>query len=260
MISLSSLNSSPSELQSTKINQVITSIKAKVKSSQPLSEKDFKPYWRSDMKIRKAIWIRTNRKCCYCERPRDLMKEADIDHFRPKTSTREDGNPGYWWLAYDWNNLFFSCKACNQTKSNRFPLTSGNRARTPIDNISSENPFLPHPIDENPEQFIGYQMDESSPVEQARPYGKDKDDRGKISIRVLGLDRQDLIDEQSRSLLTLEAVVAKYYAGTHNAIQALQDIAITDIKRFTTPQNDFAGLKRAFFKARGLGTFISQDK
>lgn len=256
MIRLAITTTAPTELQSKDIKKVMTTIKAKVGTGQSLSEKDFTPYWRSVAKIRKAIWIRSYRKCCYCERLRDLKGEADIDHFRPKTETAESGNPGYWWLAYDWNNLFFSCKACNKTKSSRFPLVTGKRVRIPSVNINTERPSLPHPIDEEPEGYIGYKWDESSPSEQTRPYGKDKDGRGEKSIQILGLDRPDLISEQSRSLLTLDAVVEKYYAGEHNGIQELRKKAIADIRKFTTPQNEFAGLKRAFFRARGLGNFI----
>ncbi len=261
MIRLSKTFSAPAKLQSAKVKRAKAAIQKKVASGQSLSSKtDFPDYWRSDIEIRKAIWIRSNRKCCYCERRRDLKREADIDHFRPKAEIAGGGKSGYWWLAYNWNNLFFSCKACNQTKTSEFPLVSGNRVRIPTGNINLEKPFLPHPIDEDPEKLIGYRLDEMSPVEQVKPYGKDKNGRGEKTIHILGLDRLELTSEQSRSLLILDTIVAKYYAGKHLGNTILCKNAMNEIRELTVPQNEFAGLKRAFFKARGLGKFVSQDR
>ncbi len=260
MIRLAGKPAEPAKLQSDKVNRAKDAITAKVASGQSLSSKhDFPNHW-TDKDVRVAIWEHHHRKCCYCGRKRDLKREADIDHFRPKTETAEDGNPGYWWLAYDWNNLFFSCKACNQTKLSSFPLLSGNRARVPTDDINLEKPFLPHPIDEDPEEFIGYIWDESSPVEEVRPVGKDPDGRGSATIKILGLDRLDLTSEQSRCLLALEGYVAKYYSANYQGNPDLRTQAIADIQRLTAPQNEFAGVKRAFFRARGLGDLVSQDR
>ena len=69
--------------------------------------------WLDD--VRSTLYDHHNKKCCYCERKRDLKREPDIEHFRPKAKVTEDAeHPGYWWLAYDWKNLFFSCRTCNQ--------------------------------------------------------------------------------------------------------------------------------------------------
>ena len=133
-------------------------------------------------------------------------------------------------------------------------------SRSPDDDISLERPFLPHPIDENPEELIGYIWDDCSPVEQVRPYGKDLEGRGDMSIQVLGLKRLVLTDEQSRCLLVLDAYVRKYHAANYLGNPDLRDQAIADIQKLTAPQNEFAGLKRAYFRARGLGEFVSQDR
>ena len=54
-------------------------------------------------------------KCCYCER-RVAPSESRVDHFRPKGAVRQskDNNnrehPGYYWLAYRWDNLVLACR------------------------------------------------------------------------------------------------------------------------------------------------------
>ena len=47
----------------------------------------------------------------------------------PKGGTRQTADekemkvPGYFWLAYAWQNLFLACQLCNQRfKKNLFPL------------------------------------------------------------------------------------------------------------------------------------------
>ncbi|HYO64970.1 MAG TPA: hypothetical protein VEU33_02705 [Archangium sp.] len=57
------------------------------------------------------------KKCCWCEQRLGYRSE-DVDHFRPKTKARRTVkryDEGYWWLAYDRDNLFFSCAACSTT-------------------------------------------------------------------------------------------------------------------------------------------------
>jgi uncharacterized protein (TIGR02646 family) len=260
LIRLAEKGPAPPGLQSKKVKLAMAKIIKKVADKKPLFSKDFPDYWRTDEGTRKKIWEYSYRKCCYCERKRDLKRDADIDHFRPKTEIAEDGKPGYWWLAYDWNNLFFSCKACNQTKSTKFPLISGKRVRVSTGDINLEKPYLPHPADEDPEKLIEYIWDESSPIEQVRPRGKDHAGRGDKTIKVLALDREELIIEQSRSLLPLMAYVEIYKTSNSSNQARNKKKVIAHIKRLTGPQNDFAGIKRAFFIKQGLGDFVSKDR
>ncbi|AUX44887.1 uncharacterized protein SOCE26_063570 [Sorangium cellulosum] len=66
--------------------------------------------------------------------------------------------PGYYWLAYEWDNLLFSCGICNGThKRNLFPLGNPEkRARSRRAKLSVEEPLLVHPAQEEPEQLVGY--------------------------------------------------------------------------------------------------------
>lgn len=73
-------------------------------------------------------------KCWYSEC--DLTGSyGDIDHFRPKSHSKDENestilNEGYWWLAYDYNNYRLSCEKCNRPygdggKTDYFPLKPG---------------------------------------------------------------------------------------------------------------------------------------
>jgi uncharacterized protein (TIGR02646 family) len=70
-------------------------------------------------------------KCCFCEREYEC-KWSTVEHFRPKTvANRGDGivDVGYWWLAYDFANLYFACQNCNSPKKDHFPLVDGTVAK-----------------------------------------------------------------------------------------------------------------------------------
>ena len=59
-------------------------------------------------------------KCCFCEADFTANGYGDVEHFRPKSGyqTVVKGpliKPGYYWLAYDWSNLLFSCQVCNES-------------------------------------------------------------------------------------------------------------------------------------------------
>ncbi len=53
-------------------------------------------------------------KCCFCESKITHVDYGDVEHFRPKSAFRQKSSdslekPGYYWLAYEWDNLFLSC-------------------------------------------------------------------------------------------------------------------------------------------------------
>lgn len=54
-----------------------------------------------------------NGKCAYCESLVPMNGKSVYDHFRPKGGARglekEFSNDHYWWLTYEWGNLYYSC-------------------------------------------------------------------------------------------------------------------------------------------------------
>jgi uncharacterized protein (TIGR02646 family) len=134
-----------------------------------------------------------NGKCCYCEREYE-RKHSDVEHFRPKTEALREGRvktPGYWWLAYWFENLYFGCLVCNRIKGTHFPLSTGTRALEAEEDPRHvpESPLLIDPGFENPEDHLTFVWIPSRGYEIAP---RDGSQRGRWTITILELDRDDL--------------------------------------------------------------------
>ena len=136
-------------------------------------------------------------KCCFCEADFRANDYGDIEHFRPKagfTITRASKliRPGYYWLAYEWTNLFFSCKICNQRfKKSYFPLDDETvRAKNHSSDYHSESPVLIHPSIDEPADHISFNRH----IPVARTI------RGKLSITTFGIDRPRLNNDREKYL------------------------------------------------------------
>jgi hypothetical protein len=127
-------------------------------------------------------------KCCFCEGLFDAFYRGDVEHYRPKGAVREGkvrSFPGYYWLAYEFSNLFFACADCNQyRKKDQFPLvTEGQRARSHHDDIAAEDPLILSPGGpRDPREHIRFYNDVPIGVTDA----------GKRTIVALRLDREPL--------------------------------------------------------------------
>lgn len=145
-----------------------------------------------DESVKQKLIAEQHGKCCFCEADFTANGYGDVEHFRPKagftkTKTGSLIRPGYYWLAYDWNNLFFSCQICNQRfKKNYFPLTDETkRAKNHTFDYLEETPLLLHPSVDNPEDYITFNRHVPKPVA--------KNERGILSISGYGIDRPALI-------------------------------------------------------------------
>lgn len=99
--------------------------------------------WREAKDLIKPVM---NGKCWYCETPNPRSDNA-VDHFRPKSR--------YWWLAFDYENMRFSCTYCNSRRVDRSGGTAGGKqdkfpiagvlAKGPDESIDDELPVLLDP-------------------------------------------------------------------------------------------------------------------
>jgi uncharacterized protein (TIGR02646 family) len=137
-------------------------------------------------------------KCCYCETyvPKPFAY-SHVEHWRPKGGSRQGRDavrirPGYYWLAYDWDNLLLSCAPCNSNKSDLFPLENpAARARNHRMRIEDEIPAILKPDgDRDPRDHITFRRE--------TPEGRTE--LGKKTIEVLFLDTE-MYDEPRRTHL-----------------------------------------------------------
>jgi len=192
-------------------------------------------------------------KCCFCEAKITHISYGDVEHFRPKAGWVQDNEPlnkpGYYWLAYDWENLFLSCQICNQRyKKNYFPLADNSkRAKSHKDNIDAEEPLFIHPAKENPEKFIAFK-DEV-------PVTVNNDPRGDRTIKELGIDREKLNDRRRERLNLIRTIynLAKGYPDTN---PDLKKAAWEEVKVYfdstQKEETEYASMLRCFFRENPL--------
>lgn len=157
--------------------------------------------------VKNALIKAQNKKCCFCESKVTQVAYGDVEHFRTKGGFKQDktdplGRPGYYWLAYKWENLFFSCQKCNQRfKRNLFPLSNpAQRARSHHDDVAQENPLFIDPGAMDPAEFISFRDE--------YPYAIDGNAIGKTTIEALGLDREALNESRRDYLQQLKLIQA----------------------------------------------------
>jgi uncharacterized protein (TIGR02646 family) len=149
--------------------------------------------------VKQALIQAQHKKCCFCERL--VGDDGDVEHFRPKSAySQQKGKkferPGYYWLAYSWDNLYLSCSPCNsRQKKNLFPLVDpAKRAQSNNNNITLEEPLFVNPAQEDPSQHIGFRGEV--------PYSIPGSIKGKSTIQILKLNRDILNDARLRHLKT----------------------------------------------------------
>jgi uncharacterized protein (TIGR02646 family) len=136
-------------------------------------------------------------KCCFSE-AKFVNDDFHVEHFRPKAhvDTWPKGKtsyPGYYWMAYEWDNLFL-CKSNTNSgrKRNFFPLKGKTgRNKSHLD-TKVEVPYLIDPSIDQPRDHIRFKDGEI--------FGKT--DRGRKTIQILNLRNGD-IDEVRRTKFEL---------------------------------------------------------
>jgi uncharacterized protein (TIGR02646 family) len=211
MIKVNKLNTVPTRLAKVGSEEKVKDMLDFVCDSRPYTntvkgsaKKRFKNGIYGDGKVKAQLKSDQHNKCCYCESKFTTNSPGDVEHFRPKGRYKIPGvsgykKPAYYWLAYDWSNLFFSCEVCNREyKKEKFPLFEDcERAIPHFKNhlIKSEKPVLICPTEDpsNHIKFIGDTI-----------IGKNL--RGRESIKHYGLKRKGLLDDRLSSFNRLKSI------------------------------------------------------
>ena len=167
-----------------------------------LKKFDFRRSIYGHTRVKDALLEAQHGKCCYCESKFRATSPGAVEHFRPKGAVRAGGEmsntyPGYYWLAYEWENLLVSCETCNTSKGTLFPLVDEDkRARCHHDPVEEESPVFVDPASEDPAQHICFRRAEVVHLT----------DRGLRTIEGFGLRRSELEEARAKYLEWFEAL------------------------------------------------------
>lgn len=188
-------------------------------------------------------------KCCFCESKIGHIDDGDVEHFRPKSASRQSAGaplvqPGYYWLAYHWDNLFLACTKCNQRhKGCLFPLqTTATRALSHRDDVAGEDPLFIHPEQDDPARFLTFDHENIIPV--------GNNERGRTTIHCLQLDRTELTQHRAEMLSMVKALydVVALFPDEQPALRSKAvEILRLQGQENTAEKHQYAGMFRAFF-------------
>jgi uncharacterized protein (TIGR02646 family) len=243
---------------------ILTSDKCKERIEQAMREKHEHRLCTQccGKEVKAALRELYHNKCAYCESPVRAKAIMEIEHYRPRNKiTGEEKHSGYYWLSYEWSNLLSSCKGCNSTKRNRFPIDStGKRAPEPeFENgtfnkkewwagsktLKAEKPLLLHPEIDDPAKHIIFLPD-------GRVKGIDK--RGQCTIEVCQLNRDDLVWERKKIIDKFLKEIVKLLIALMErskdirAFYELFDYLLIDILLALEPAQPFSRLAWFMFK------------
>lgn len=194
----------------------------------------------ADSRVKVALEKLFHDKCAYCESPTAAPSDWDVEHFRPKKKVaKRPDHPGYYWLAYEWTNLYPSCQHCNQARSDRprwgdprpgptggkldqFPLEDeGTRALGPKDDLKREKRLLLDPCEDQPEDHLRYTVD-------GQIIAVAGDRKGETSIAVFHLERRRLRDARreviAAAIALLKLIRKSHVEGKQEAMSDLWDL------------------------------------
>ena len=152
----------PDFLKSKKCAEAKAKIQAMIRANQNPDYKDFDGSVYGEATVRQQLKSTHHNRCAYCGCSLQGCF-IPVEHYRPKTAYQIALkapliHPGYHWLAYEWNNLLYSCQECNSRKfkGNLFPLIDESKRNIKGKDISNEIPVLINPATEDPDNYFEY--------------------------------------------------------------------------------------------------------
>ena len=188
-------------------------------------------------------------KCCYCESKIRSTSSGDVEHYRPKVCSQQGRKqlkiyPGYYWLVYDWDNLFVSCEICNRShKKNFFPLSNPDgRVRDHSGDLNKEIPLILNPGgSKNPLEHICFHNELAKGITKA----------GKTTVDMIGLNRHPLQESRLEKLDLLKHLCkivrileSDNGSDLQNSIEETQNIMQTYVNR----ESEYSAMASEFLK------------
>lgn len=158
-----------------------------------LTSKIFSEYeYYFTKKIKRDLSINFNSKCAYCE----TSTSGNIDRFRPPFGSRglkgNSSSEHYWWLMFEWNNLYNACATCIRNKASWFPVKEKRiKVLATYPEISNETNLIIDPCLENPEDHLKF-------VKSGKVFPLTE--KGKVTIDILKLNRTSLVVSRKKAI------------------------------------------------------------
>jgi uncharacterized protein (TIGR02646 family) len=121
---------------------------------------------------------RFHHKCAFCEARMEHVQHPHVEHYRPK------GRAEFEARMFDWDNWLLSCGRCNGSKWTHFP-------------DCGSAPCLLDPSVDDPSKHLHFYRHDVEGL----------GDRGRETVRLLGLDRSPLARERASWLVKVEALL-----------------------------------------------------
>jgi uncharacterized protein (TIGR02646 family) len=248
MIHIQRTYPAPATLISAKAAEAQDEFEKQVQAGQVELTFDANLYSADDVK--QTLVKMQHGKCCFCESQITHVAYGDVEHFRPKKAVREDNGqlrrPGYYWLAYTWENLLLACEICNRReKRNKFPI-EGKRARRPGDALDEEQATFIDPAGpDDPETHITF-------TSLGRAVAIDGNRRGKVTIEELNLNRDDLAERRQEQLLYLKALWELKQLAEGSPNETALAFAEQGLKQCVCADAEYAGLARSFLRRNNI--------
>jgi len=214
---------------------------------------EFKKIYRG-ASVKQSLLTAQHGKCAYCENRID-SEYGGVEHYRPKGAVQQSTasaaeRPGYFWLAYQWENLLVVCSRCNTHKGEAFPLAQPKARALDGASHAEEAPLLLDPTLDEPERHIRFDAERALAVDLGR--------RGLATIQIVGLNRRALLDgrrEYYQPLSGFLDLLAAARSGAEIPSQYLAPMSLL-IAKATQATGRFSAMIRELVRSR-VGTALA---
>ncbi|ODS37052.1 MAG: hypothetical protein A7316_01690 [Candidatus Altiarchaeales archaeon WOR_SM1_86-2] len=224
-----------------------------------------------DPEVKDALIRLFNGKCAYCESHIGMKGYIDIDHFRPKTGAMDlkgHSDPDhYYWLAYEWDNLYPACPSCNRSKRAYFPVIGGRALPGAMgDELKREKALLIDPCLDYPEMYLDFKED-GMVYPRLKIYDTDTQllkqqdisnirrirRRATTTIEILGLNRKPIVEARKEAAKFVNTIL---YRRPETKGFNLFEKTIKEVLDITQP---YLGLKRQMVEQWFLKTIKARN-
>lgn len=179
-------------------------------------------------------------KCCFSE-AKFTGDYPHVEHFRPKARVDLYGTktrifPGYYWLAYDWSNLFLCKPVINCSfKRNFFPLYNEEQRNRTHNDTNIEESMIIDPSAEDPREHIHFYQEELTPITE----------KGRFNIGFLGLRHPSFVEDRRKRFMELKRLKDAVDIGISSGLDKNHPVLagiITTLKEAILPDAEFSSM------------------